>query len=297
MNSIVLEIQQLASDSKSDVLEVLRKTMLAAHKLHLDDMKNWCEHELNGYTGDQTLPQYRSIPAEIKAESVYGQIVPALVRDPSASEMINVVHVRESIPLILDIIKKSGTDGTLEAQLNAAQQQVLQKAFRSNDHYFRRIVSASNMANIVEQARNAILAWSLELESKGILGEGISFSQTEKDKAASAASIRIENFHGVFGDVKNSTIHQSGFINIIKKDFDSLKSYLESTGVNPADIEILKVALDKEKELAGPNKFGPKVAEWIGKMVAAASSGAWQIGIGAAGNILATAIQKYYGMQ
>ena len=62
------------------------------------------------------------------------------------------------------------------------------------------------------------------------------------------------------------------------------------------DISELKEALDTDPAPSTPERFGPKVSSWIGKMVGKAAQGGWVIGAGAAGKLLAEAIAKYYGL-
>jgi hypothetical protein len=45
----------------------------------------------------------------------------------------------------------------------------------------------------IDAVRTRILVWSLELETQGILGDGIVFSKKEKEKATSTPSIDIHN--------------------------------------------------------------------------------------------------------
>lgn len=62
------------------------------------------------------------------------------------------------------------------------------------------------------------------------------------------------------------------------------------------DLIELKEALDSEAVKNPREGFGPKVSQWIGKMTQKAANGTWQIGLGAAGNLLARSIAKYYGI-
>src|SRR5690242_10402270 len=50
---------------------------------------------------------------------------------------------------------------------------------------------------------------ALDLESRGILGEGVSFMHEEKQAAMEMQTVNIANFQGVFGDVQNSTVTQN----------------------------------------------------------------------------------------
>jgi hypothetical protein len=71
---------------------------------------------------------------------------------------------------------------------------------------------------------------------------------------------------------------------------------LEQNGVQKTDLIELKGALESENVTTPGKGFGPKVSAWIAKMMQKAANGSWQIGLGAAGNLLAGAIAKYYGI-
>jgi hypothetical protein len=75
-----------------------------------------------------------------------------------------------------------------------------------------------------------------------------------------------------------------------------LERALTEKGVGSADLSELKKALEADPSPSTPQSFGPKVSSWIGKMVAKAAQGSWDIGVNAAGSLLAQAIAKYYGL-
>jgi hypothetical protein len=84
--------------------------------------------------------------------------------------------------------------------------------------------------------------------------------------------------------------------NIGTKDFSSLERVLSENGVPQCDIADLRVALESDPAPTTKEKFGPRVAGWIGKMTKKAAEGGWNITLEAAGNLLALAISKYYGL-
>jgi hypothetical protein len=46
-----------------------------------------------------------------------------------------------------------------------------------------RFISHNQLAGIVDTVRTIIVEWSLKLEAEGILGAGMTFSESEKKKA------------------------------------------------------------------------------------------------------------------
>ena len=83
---------------------------------------------------------------------------------------------------------------------------------------------------------------------------------------------------------------------ITSGNFDSLANYLKDQGLSTKDIKELEDAVQKDPAPSGKGHFGSKISSWIGKMVGKAADGSWNIGIAAAGNLLSTAIEKFYGL-
>ena len=153
-----------------------------------------------------------------------------------------------------------------------------------------RAIGRNQVATILDAVRTKILDWSLQLEADGVTGEGMTFSVEEKQKAQS--SITIENSQGIsiVGDVSGSTVTQNLNMIIRRGDFASLRAYLSEHGVGTEDIDDLESAISADPTPASSASFGDEVSAWVGKMVSKAATGAWQIGVGAAGGLLSKAL-------
>jgi hypothetical protein len=65
-------------------------------------------------------------------------------------------------------------------------------------------ISRSQIQGILDAVRTIILEWSLKLEKDGILGQGMTFTQEEKKKAADV----IYNVNNFYGNVTGTQIQQ-----------------------------------------------------------------------------------------
>lgn len=288
--SVILELQDLAADSRNNIADVLRKAYLVATKLDLPEFSNWLSRELHGYGVDDAVPEYRKVHAELKAENPYHGQVPFLIGDQRVVDKLCNVEMRESVPAIVQLLSSKG--GTFQLTLPPDIVQVLMGIQKSYAPLYPvRIVERSEFANILEAVRTAILEWALRLEKEGIVGEGVRFSSQERERAA--ANIRIQNFQGILGNVSHSSVAQQ-IVNIQQGDFDGVRRYLAQNRVTDTDIAELEVALQTEKESNG-SKFGPQVSSWIGKMVKKAADGSWDMAVETAAHLLATALWAYYG--
>jgi hypothetical protein len=94
------------------------------------------------------------------------------------------------------------------------QQPLMRKFFGAEPNIqFSRHVPSTAMAGIIDKVRTIVLKWALELEKQGILGEGMTFSDAEKQKATSP-SISIQNFMGEMRVNTGSTDNSVNTVNI-----------------------------------------------------------------------------------
>lgn len=118
-------------------------------------------------------------------------------------------------------------------------------------------------------------------------------------------NITKSSISGVSAIGRNSIASNSGtviaqakvapFVDMLQ--FARLSEDLLKHGVEQQDIADLHAAIasDSTSKEVSEKKVGPAVNSWMEKMFQQAVSAAWQINIGAAGSILATAILRYYG--
>ncbi len=292
---LVLQLRQLAIDNGTDVTELLRKALLVATKLGLQLFRDWVNQELHGYD-PSNVPEYRQVHAELKVRDPYHGLIPFLIEDRKIMEQLcNDVPIQEPIGSLVDLLQNQRGYGSLLITLSPHQKMLL---MRMQDNFAQlepvRTVGRNQVAAILDAVRTKILDWSLQLEADGVIGEGMTFSAEEKQRAQSSITI-IENFQGIIGDVSRSTVTQN-ILMVRKGDFASLRAYLSEHGVDAEDIDDLERAIDADPMPATSESFGDKVSAWVGKMVSKAATDAWQIGIGAAGGLLGKALGAYYGL-
>jgi hypothetical protein len=205
MAKIVLELQQEAISKESDILNLLRKAYLVARKLKLNEFENWINNELNGYKDMNKLPDYRKVRGEVKAWNPYHGWIPVILEDDEIDKAISEHLVSDSIPNLKNVYDKS-SNGTAVLQFGAGMNQRLGESSGFATKYAL-IIGVNQIYNIMEKVRNIVLDWSITLEDSGILGEGLQFTDKEKEIANTMATINnyTNNF---YGDVKDTQIQQ-----------------------------------------------------------------------------------------
>lgn len=291
-DSIVLQLQSLASDPNSDIEELLNKSLLVARKLRIKEFRQWCELELEGY-GKNSLPEYRKFRGQLKVFNPYHGLQSFIIPD-ELDEVVTSISMNLSVGEISNLLKQNS-----DSFENVISNEVKHKLMSLQGGYDlepRVIFRRSQLLGVTSKLRNIILNWSLQLEEDGILGKGLKFSDKEKEAAMSITHFNIQNMQGVAGTVSGGTINQNNQMNIKKEDFDSLAKYLAANNVAFSDIQNLKEAIQHDSIPTQPNKLGEKVSSWIATMMGKAANGTWDIGISTAGTLLAQAISCFYGL-
>lgn len=192
MTSIVLELQKEAMSSTSNVTDLLRKSLVVARKLKIKEFEQWVTQELNGYKNSQEIPEYREVVGKIQWFNPYRGWIPVIIENQKVLDMLQRGKIGQTITEIMDLVNSDGSNLTL--QLPQAKQNFLAEMTGEVAH-FQVSFGKSQAQRIIDTVRNIILEWALKLEEDGIMGEGLSFNEKEKQEA-SKQSYNINNFYG-----------------------------------------------------------------------------------------------------
>lgn len=181
-NSIVLDLQRDALDQNCPVSTLLRKSMVVAKKLGLREFKDWISSELSGYRSEP--PDYRKVHGMPKAWNEYRGWIPLMSEDSEIAEILAERPVYQSIAELEEIASRDDTSSTLGMPYAQPLQRHLGEVTGFATQ-FALIVQRASLTGILDAVRSAILEWTLKLEEEGILGEGLSFSDIERQSAQS----------------------------------------------------------------------------------------------------------------
>ncbi|MGI2227056.1 hypothetical protein [Shewanella frigidimarina] len=287
MDSIVLELQRDCLNESIPLRSLARKALVIIQKLNLSEA--WLQHELNGYKVEQ-IPDYRNLAGQVVARDPrIGYIVVELPRS-LAKEGAD-FPLRQSIAEIESTLSFDG--GFVYMTLPSEVQQGLRKFYDRNFEFLYR-VPLGGIHSLLDQIRNRILEFTVQLERKNILGTGMSFNPREKQQAQSMSITVNGNFQGILGDVSQSYVTQT-FNNGIQGDLNALVEALKQHQVADTDITDLKSAITVDGELVTKaDEYGPEVTSWYKRMLSKAIDGSWQVSIATAGNILSTVLNGFY---
>ncbi|PGU46913.1 AbiTii domain-containing protein [Bacillus cereus] len=182
MESIVLELQREATSSSSNISDMLRKALIVARKLKVIDFENWLVQEMNGYklsARDET-PDYRVIVGQVQYLNPYHGWSSVIIKDEKVVDFFDRNKVAEPITELENLVNNDSK--FLYLQLPQVIQNILIDYFQETAQ-FRLRFGKSQAKQIIDNIRNIILEWALKLEEDGIMGEGLSFSDKEKEEA------------------------------------------------------------------------------------------------------------------
>lgn len=266
MKPIVIELQHDALKSEIPVSDLLRKAFVVARKLKLSDFESWIKLELDGYLGNADVPDYRIVKGTIKAFNPYHGWQPIYFEDHKMEEALsnrtNGQRIAE-IDSILENISENGNN--LQMPFSSEQENIICDAIGERLQ-ITMMVPSTSLIRIVDAVRNIILNWALKLEEDGVLGENMTFSDDEKDKAESH-TYNVNNF---YAEVTGSQIQQSSpdanqtqsfkefsttninsFISSLKENIDDIKLNEDTSQELNAEIATIEIQNSSPKPKNG----------------------------------------------
>lgn len=260
MTSLVLELQRDAMDPEVRVTDLLRRAVVVAVKLGIQEFQEWASGELTGYVGDRPIPPYRRVSGTLSAHNPYHGWIPVIIGNTDLQRKLESRDAGQSISELEDLYSSPGGADTLQMPL---PHEWIMKLF-ANSREFQLgmvptlLIGRSTIRGILDSVRNEVLRWSLELEKQSILGEGMTFTPAERTRAA-GVTYQIGTFSGVLGNVTGSHV-QVG-------DYATIHGSLKEAGVPQAARNELENLLD-ELTTAAPEKTAglrEKGLQWVAK--------------------------------
>jgi len=295
------EIKNAAVDSKSDLGTLLRKCKLLAAQLGSKPLEDWLIWESNGYPPDVPVPDYRTWALEVKGHFA-GPLGSGLRNTPiplaCLPERIRAPYeryeCRQSIASIEAVV--ANTDGVIGVSTGDLALLVGTKVYRHHNCIQAWAEFSSNsLIELLNSVRNRVLDFAVAVgKERGPGGSGVSSDKTID--SSRVTQIFNTTIYGGSAQLVGTANQSTVTMTIKRRDFDSLEHVLRENGVKDADLLDLKGATEEEKEVKPDGGFGPKVSSWIAQMMMKAAQGTWDVGIAAAGTMLADALAKYYGL-
>ncbi|MGN8138671.1 hypothetical protein ACTJLC_28650 [Paraburkholderia sp. 22099] len=298
------EVVILLSDKNGSLTDALLKMKVLMHRIGHKELAGWMNDELNGYTPDRPVPDYRIIPIRLHGDisniawRYPATQLPTAHLEKDVRERFRIEKLRQSVQVLEQL--SAGTDSLMRPVQPEFYGLLAKGGIDPSFHIDRAWVQfePTQIVNALIEVRSRLLDFALNLQ--GELGDVADDEMKEAAKGIDApgmfaSAVFGDNATFVFGNNNETTITNA----VTKGDFTALAKAFKDTGVSESDVKELKAAVDDDdpKLVADTKQFGPKVKAWMTKMTGKAIDGAWAIGIGAGGNLLADALGSYYGIK
>jgi hypothetical protein len=230
MGSLVKDFQRDIVQSSKSTTELLRTAKVISVKLGLNDIAEWVNNELNGYDNSKEIPEYRYFSGgELQYLNPYQGWRPAgnLKRDFPCGQPVSALEAllnSETIVLPLTREQNFQLQGSVGIDVSHWQQRIE--------------FSSIQLKALLNAVKDKLLDWSLELETRGIIGENMSFDEKER-KSAQSQTFNIQHFTGVLGDVSHSSVQVY--------DYSSLHQTLKQQNVPQQERNELENIMDELK--------------------------------------------------
>ena len=234
MTGIITELQKEAMDTNVRISDLLRKALLVAKKLKIQDIETWIFSELNGYEKKEDIPKYRHIKGEIKAFNNYSGIwIPIMFTEGDSKTHHALTHQTCGQPISeLESLLENDSD-MLGMKYSSDTEARLMKAANSPFPPML-LVPESSLYGILDRIRTTILEWALKLEEQGIVGENLSFSQKEKE-AASSVTINVETMS--YSQIQAGTLSSSQSMEN-EIDFKKIHEFIEQLETASSELSL-----------------------------------------------------------
>lgn len=276
------EIKLDLTNENAALSNTLRKAKILASKLRLPEIKDWLKYELEGYPDRYKLPEYRIFKAinfgtfSGPYQSMVRNItLPVYNLPDSLKDFVNKLRITEGIGELESMLNNESKTirrkWTQEQILIARDKVEMENGMALVDAY--QPISESLIAGIVDNIKNKLLDFILDLENSDINITATVNNQKEKDKIRNMFNINIYGNDNIVtsGENVSQNIEQ-----VKPNDINSLLQYINSLDIDKEDIVSLKDAIKSDKEPV-PGNFSDRVKKWLGNIITKASSGASKI--------------------
>jgi len=296
---LINEIIETLSSQDASLTDALLKTKVLLHKIGHQELTQWVNHELNGYSDADSLPAYRILPVQVLVDgvSMVGQWtshpIPLMHLDGQLREFLETARLYQSLA-VLEKLADKATDGLLEMAIPMEMNGRLGLGLRKGVKIQRawRAIGQADVVSVFVQVRSRLLDFVLALQDQ--LGENVSDKDLKQRTGSFDAAGLFNN--AVFGNnttiVVGSNNNQRANNLALKGDFSALADELRKHAVQEPDICALEQAIKRDDDAVRVPElpYGPAVKAWLQGMLAKAVDSSWQIELGVASSLLANAI-------
>ena len=269
MSSLLEQLEKEALDTEVTVSALLRRALVVATRLQVPELVDWVKQELHGYPENGEAPEYRHVRGAFSAVHPYRGIIPAFMDDPHKADLISQTTVGSSVAELESLLKHESSPPSFMMPFNKDIELELMKETSFGIRPIL-VIDRSVISGILDSVRTTLLNWALQLRERGVAGENESFTDAERQEAASVTN-NISNFYGPVHHAQvqqgATRASQSMVIGRINPDdfapvLSEIRSRLDELSLGQLERSELEADLETvEQQLRSPNPKRAIVAE------------------------------------
>ncbi len=238
MSSLVLELQHEALNPATDLADLLRKALVVAKKLNINDFQTWAENELNGYQDKETLPDYRKLRGIPQCLNRFHGWLPIQFSDEESENYWSAFPFREPISQIVALVNLKSDSNFVQVPYSHEGSEALLKNIGASTQV-RLAVGITSLVPLLDSVKTIILNWAMKLEQDNILGEGMTFTTHEKEIAQSS-TYNINNFYGPVSSsqIQQQTSDSSQLLTTEKIDVEPILKFINEMKERLSELEL-----------------------------------------------------------
>jgi len=234
---IIEEIIGELTNKDIHLTDVLIRTKVLAFKLKNNELKEWIDAELEGYTKNN-IPEYRVLPCQITCtisngfQRMQNYPIPLLGLDGKLKDLMTKMRLYQSISTLDDFVLDDSTNNTLSHYIPAEYYALLSRGFAHGVivEFAQRFIDRVQVIQVLTSVKSKLLDFLLKLNEE--IGDTEDIKSLTVGKAKEKVSSLFNS--AVFGN--NTTIivgdHNTQTVSYITKgDFATLSNFLSEIGI------------------------------------------------------------------
>lgn len=296
--SLLAEIRADAIDASVPISVLLRKCMVLAATLDHLPLREWVDRELNGYGKDDPVPSYRAPRATSVKGNFSGPMnfwwqgaeVPRHCIDERDRESLFSVHFTSSVAEYESLL--SGDSGSGEFRVPwptdfvALYGQQMYEDLACVGAW--RVVPRNWIENVLDQIRNKVLAFALELEGEDPDAGDAPVGSAPIPKETVTQIFQTTIYGGVGAFSAGGT---AAFVDTVAVgDWASLTAALAQVGLPRGEIDALEAAI-----AADGQEVGQETTRWQDAIREKIAQGSIRLADGATAGVISGLVLKFLG--
>jgi hypothetical protein len=291
------------------LVDVLRKAKVLGYRLDLPELKQWVDHELDGYEGsDVELPDYRCIvTGSYGTFSGFGGArlenypIPTLGLPDVLRDRVETLEIRQGVAALEGL--QFAEEPSILLAWSPNWVAVASEVGKIYEGYAlvsaHRVLGKNHVDAALDTVRNRVLAFVLELETRFP-------EKAESEEAAGEipTDLSAQIFHThVYGGQNviasgHDITQQMDFSppDLLAGDLEALLGYVRKLGVPEEDVIQLQEIVEVDEVPSEPKKLGPRAESWLGRLATKGIEGAATATAGQVVQYTAKAVAQFYGL-